>query len=460
MEINIAGAGAGKTTKMSDKIIVCYNTTENYKNIYCITFTNNAVSCIDKKLREHFGKIPDRIIVSTIHSFLYQEFIKPYYYLLFSDSFDTISTIKLPDNSKYKNAKIKELKDGNILHISQFSQIAKWVLVKKSTDRKREREIRKNILNVFSKYCAKIFIDEVQDIDENVQEIIQKFNSEGIAIEMMGDPKQDLKGFNCLRTLIDLYPQDVIYINECHRCPQSHLNISNCIISIKEQQVADESIVEGECQIVFESEIEVEEFINNGKFDLKYISEKSDIYDTHENKENTEKFATLYYELRRIMSEIFSIRSELTINKSAYYYAGKMIKEYAENSDANKVIWKNIPFIKGNKQYYARIINALKMTQQENEKCISVNSIDSIKGQEGNNCLFILTTDLAAYLFKQKVEENRTKNKLYVALTRSKNKLTFLITKAVEDKYGKNYISNEIAKMKNRESIDFDQQQL
>lgn len=452
MEINIAGAGAGKTTKMSDKIIACYNTTENYKNIYCITFTNNAVSCIDKKLREHFGIIPDRIIVSTIHSFLYQEFIKPYYYLLFSGSFDKISTIKLPDNSKYMNVKLKELNDSKMLHISQFSQIAKWVLVKKTTDRKREREIRKNILNVFSKYCAKIFIDEAQDIDENVQEIIQMFDSEGIAIEMMGDPKQDLKGFNCLRTLIELYPQDVKYLNECHRCPQIHLNISNCIIPIEEQQIADESIVEGECQIVFESKIEIEEFINKGKFDLKYISEKSNIYDTHENKENTEKFATLYYELRKIMLEIFSVRSELTINKAAYYYAGKMIKEYAENGDANKVIWNNISFIRGNKAYYARIINTLKISQQEKVKSIRVDSIDGIKGQEGNNCLFILTTDLAAYLFRQKVEENKIKNKLYVALTRSMNKLTFLITKTVEDKYGKDYICDEIAKMKNKEA--------
>ena len=63
-----------------------------------------------------------------------------------------------------------------------------------------------------------------------------------------------------------------------------------------------------------------------------------------------------------------------------------------------------------------------------------------------------MTTDLAAYLFRQKVEENKIKNKLYVALTRSMNKLTFLMTKTVEDKYGKDYICDEIAKMKNKEA--------
>ena len=38
--------------------------------------------------------------------------------------------------------------------------------------------------------------------------------------------------------------------------------------------------------------------------------------------------------------------------------------------------------------------------------------------------MFILTTDLAAYLFGDKIEDNATKNKLYVALTRSLEKHT------------------------------------
>ena len=66
---------------------------------------------------------------------------------------------------------------------------------------------------------------------------------------------------------------------------------------------------------------------------------------------------------------------------------------------------------------------------------VLVNSIDSIKGQEGKNCLFILTTDLAAYLFGEKTEDTTTKNRLYVALTRSLDKLTIFITKEVEAKY-------------------------
>lgn len=85
-----------------------------------------------------------------------------------------------------------------------------------------------------------------------------------------------------------------------------------------------------------------------------------------------------------------------------------------------------------------RIINLIPDERNENEKeVVYVNSIDSIKGQEGNNCLLILTTDLAAYLLGTKTEETIFKNRLYVGLTRSLEKLTIYITPEVEKKYGK-----------------------
>ena len=77
MKISIAGAGAGKTTTMADTIVNLQSEVDGHLNIFCITFTNNAVACIERKLKEHYGELPDNIIVSTIHSFLYREFIKP-----------------------------------------------------------------------------------------------------------------------------------------------------------------------------------------------------------------------------------------------------------------------------------------------------------------------------------------------------------------------------------------------
>ena len=66
-----------------------------------------------------------------------------------------------------------------------------------------------------------------------------------------------------------------------------------------------------------------------------------------------------------------------------------------------------------------------------------VSSIESIKGLEAERCLFILTTDLAPYLFGKKTEDNKTSHLLYVALTRSLDNLTILVTKEVEAVYTK-----------------------
>ena len=84
MKIKIAGAGAGKTTSMAESIIHLCSETEEYLKIFCITFTNSAAKCIREKIITHYGYIPENIVISTIHSFLYREFIRPYYYLLSS----------------------------------------------------------------------------------------------------------------------------------------------------------------------------------------------------------------------------------------------------------------------------------------------------------------------------------------------------------------------------------------
>lgn len=63
-----------------------------------------------------------------------------------------------------------------------------------------------------------------------------------------------------------------------------------------------------------------------------------------------------------------------------------------------------------------------------------------MKGLEAENCLLILTTDLAPYLLGDKSDDNKTKHLLYVALTRSSSELTILVTEKVERLYGREKI--------------------
>ena len=110
MKIIIAGAGSGKTTSMASIIAESANNRLPGKYYFCIAFTNNAVEHISSKLRElYHGEIPKYIKVMTIHSFLYQEVIKPYYYLLYGISYERVSLKPLGNNAKYHAKEVSDL---------------------------------------------------------------------------------------------------------------------------------------------------------------------------------------------------------------------------------------------------------------------------------------------------------------------------------------------------------------
>ncbi len=438
MEINIAGAGAGKTTKMADKIILLRNQINEEKKIFCVAFTNSAVDCIRKKLCEHYVQIPESIIVSTIHSFLYKEIIKPYYHLLYGKRYEKISIAELPQDAKYRNAKIKRLDDMNILHQTAIPEHAKWILCKKTKDTKSIKAGRKLIKKAFLEYCGAICVDEVQDIDKHIQEIIEELSRMGIPLILMGDPKQDLKGFKCLRNLISKYEQNIKYISECYRCPQLHLEVSNRLVDENEKQKSEK--IYGQLSVYYESEIDCNTLIENNKYDLMYISKKQGRYETHNYKKNNMR-DNLAEELEPLLFENHSTKDVVTVKKVAYYYAGKMLEKYrntGKKSDAMALLSK---CEKIDSRRYGIIINIFEdeSTIKQKDK-IYVKSIDYVKGMEGEKCLFILSNDLAKHLFDDYTETNKTKNKLYVALTRSLNELSIYILKEVEDKYTKSKI--------------------
>ena len=144
-----------------------------------------------------------------------------------------------------------------------------------------------------------------------------------------------------------------------------------------------------------------------------------------------------------MLSENHPTKDTLTVKKVAYYYAGKMIEKYrntGKKKDAMALLsnWEKI-----DSRRYGIIINIFEDESPiKQEDKIFVKSIDYIKGMEGEKCLFILTNDLAAYLFDDNTEMNKTKNKLYVALTRSLNELSMYILKEVENKYTKKRIQD------------------
>lgn len=447
MKIGIAGAGAGKTTAMADTIIQFRSEIDDHKKIFCITFTNNAVKCISTKLQEHYGCIPDNIVVSTIHSFLYQEFVRPYYYLLFGKQYKRISGAELPGKAAYRNAAIVRLENKNVLHQTVIPERAKWVVVKKSKDTKEIKEKRNIVKSNFKSYCGAICIDEAQDIDGDMLAIIESLHKLGIKILLMGDPKQDLKGHKCLRKLTTTYPDAVEYFTLCHRCPQNHLALSNLIVADAEKQHSEKE--DGSVVICFASDKSIAELLLEKKFDLKFVSQRQSIYETHTREKSKDIREALCEEISIVMQNNHPNITELACMRESYYLGEKLLNNYicckdkqeAMNQTFNKELLKD-------KRAYGRIINLIPDERNENKnEVIYFHSIDSIKGQEANSCLLILTTDLAAYLLGTKTEETIFKNRLYVGLTRSLEKLTIYITPEVEKKYGKENIKNFFDKL-------------
>lgn len=451
MKVNVAGAGAGKTTMMSE-LITGLKIPEG-KIVFCIAFTNAAANNIAKKVEREFEQIPENIKISTIHTFLNQELIQPYYYRIYGQHFDKISIINLPKDDGYKRSKLSELEKNDILHQTKIPEKAKWIAYQKSSDTKAQRNIRQKLISHFAGYCAVIFVDEAQDISEDVRLILEALDKFGVDIILYGDPKQDVKGLGQFRKIID-GTTEVNYISECHRCPQSHLELSNSLASAEEQQIADEKNAEGSIKIVYESDIEnLQRFIDNGDFGLKYISMKRDRFATHEAKVIEGRFETLRHEVQKAVADKWSGQeSDIEINRAAFHITEQMLEAFDSGRDVSDIIsgWVNgHAFDRLTNKKFAQMASCFQTKDREKGGVPVVQSIESVKGLEAERCLFILTTDLAPYLFRERTEDNKTRHLLYVALTRSLDQLTILITKEVEKVYTRTFIDNYFGRYNN-----------
>lgn len=441
MVVNVAGAGAGKTTKMAD--IIMGHDIPDGKVAFCIAFTNAAADNIKEKVERKLNGVPNNIKISTIHSFLYHELIEPYYYFLYGQQFSHLSTIKLPGLNRYKAAKLSELERADILHITKIPEKAKWVAYQKSGDTKKIKSIRERILARFNDYCSAIYVDEAQDINKDIYDVLSSLENAGVEIVLYGDPKQDVKGYGCFRRIID-ESSDVHYYSDCYRCPQAHLDLSNELAPPNEKQVASVKNAVGSLSIAFESDIEnLKEYMESANYGLCYISQKKGRFCTHGIGATGARFETLHNEVFCAMEEKWrGEKTEIEIKRAAFFVTEKILNGYDQAGDAKAQIsyWVNKgAFNLLNSRKYAQMVSAVSTEKSETTDVV-VSSIEIIKGLEAKRCLFILSSDLAPYLFKIKTDDNKMSHLLYVALTRSTDHLTILIPQDVEASFTRTFI--------------------
>ena len=437
IEIQVAGAGAGKTYGLSEKLIECGNLNNSHKIIYAITYTNSAKKKINATILEKIGYIPVTIRIETVHSFLLNEIIYPFSKFTTSEMYNNAVSHKLPDNIPWKKGKIKKLKERNIVHNEEVFKKAKIIIDK--TNSKHGNKLKKAkvdfVISHINSKISHIFIDESQDLDADALKTFEILGLNDINIYMIGDPKQAIK-----------YPKDFSdFIKECRnkdaekysilepnnrtkRVPSEILKLSN-LFCPKDQVQENLDDNGGQISYITTNDDFFHTVIENYKTlnKLVYIDQKQGCYETHHNSKK------IYFPLT-LEDKLKNLREYSHLDMDLFL--SSLILEL--NDQLKKTSIYNIlkafqnKYVDFDKYEYAEFKETLENCLNDSSSNYIVSSIDGVKGLESDICLFILNESMYKYLIKdipKSSHNNKNWKKLYVALTRSSERLILLIDK-------------------------------
>lgn len=450
-KIQVAGAGAGKTYTMAQIIADASKKVTDHKMIYAITYTNAAKENIIKKVIDIEGRVPENVMVETVHTFFLNKIIYPNSKIILGEKYMKAVSIPLPEVARYKQFKIKQLKDRMIIHNDVVFKKAKMILCK-DNKKKTQKQLIDLVIKHMQCSIVKIFVDEAQDLDEDALKVFEILANNGIYIYMVGDPKQALKYPGVFEEFVkklmspnyevafDCLPNN----NVTRRVPDEHLRISNRFCSDDQKQSSINRNKNGTIKYCIISDTDSEKLYNLWKRNeyLIYISKKNGRFLTHNARENN----TLPL---KIVDQIDNIKLFKGLDKDIVEKA-LVIKfnEYLSIYDSNKAI-------KEFRRQYGFIVEKdsyAQLMEFQNEQCNSkdslfIYSIDKVKGLEADKCIYVLDDSALDYIFGKKTEKNKEYNKIYVALTRSKRDLILLVDLSIIKRYSAESIAAEFKKL-------------
>jgi DNA helicase II / ATP-dependent DNA helicase PcrA len=165
----IAGPGAGKTywlTNHIKNVVRKSDKLNSVSKIACITYTNVAA----EQILSNIGESNESVEISTIHSFLYNNIVKPYAFLL---------------HDKFKNQLINvEKLDGHEEHIPSFGKIKSWIekceprykyLLYKENGRKLTADLRNLMWSVNSFGECSLSVSEKSTLPKELRKSILEY---------------------------------------------------------------------------------------------------------------------------------------------------------------------------------------------------------------------------------------------------------------------------------------------
>jgi hypothetical protein len=433
INIQIAGAGAGKTYGLAQQLVEFCNQSSTNKVIYSITFTNAAKNKIEEAVIEQLGVIPPNLEIETVHTFLLNEVIYPYSQYITGDIYDKASIVSLPQVPSHINYQINRLKKLKVIHSSKVFAIARKILDKshsKNATRAKRLKVDNVILNIRSS-IERIYLDEVQDLDTDALKAFSALGFEGLYIYMIGDPKQAIKYADDLTDFITHvskeYPEKVNILepnNISRRVPTEILNISNPFCYPEQQQKSLSKEI-GELLYIESNHQSYDTFITSHieSESLVCIDKKTVKYSTHKKLNGT--FDTRVADL--IATSDHGRDPELMV-KVAHIEFCEDVKAKGFD-EAHRKLCRKYSIKLEPKEYM--ITKAYSESILSPDARYSVTSIDSVKGLDADTCIVILTPNFYKYFLQSGLTEANKFNKVwklvYVALTRAKKQLFFVL---------------------------------
>lgn len=445
-KVKVACAGAGKTYAMAEEILNfnTYNTEE--KDIIAITYTNTARDNIYNNIHKQNLTIPTRIKISTIHSFLLEYIIYPYSNYILSKKYSTATSIPLSDNFVFKNKRISELEKKQIVHNEKVFKLSKQIIVPYKGDNVLIRKKKNIILEHLLSSISAIFVDESQDLDDDVIRVLEFLGNNGIYVYMIGDPKQALKYPQVFKEFVNNVCENKISSfenlpsnNITRRLPKKHVDVSNIICNCLEKQTTIKEI-DGSLKYIYSDDTEFQNIYNSFQNDssMCYIKRKNKQFNT----QNNDKIDSILLEEILKLNLNNDDKDALLFEKIHELYA---LISKKNNTQLGLKSFLNKYQITLNSNDYAKLISSLDNKQNG---IFNILSIDKVKGLEKENCMFILDDSLLEYLFKIKTKSNKEMNYLYVGLTRSTKNLLLVIDVQNLKKINKDFIDKKMVELK------------
>ncbi len=344
----IAGPGAGKTHNMVGKVLTALNDLKANKFCCVITYTNAATEVIRSRISRKID-IPPNLFIGTIHSFMNNFFVIPFFNLYISE---------FVEKASQKGNELIFRESVNINWLTGYSKTAKEFKIEKDLLKEGVISYRTSIyiahklssyykiINNVNRRIQYLFVDEYQDSDHFINDIFKKILKSNVTKSFfIGDQKQNIQTIMSFQSSIKNKVKDVLY-------------------DLKKE----ESIAYSEIKENWRSSNEIVDFISNFQ-DFTQVAQKNEVVFpiVFLNENNLDHIYKLFEQI--ILDNLFTVEEDI-------FFKVVLADSWKDNSSKEYI--KKLSNLK-NKYGFTEIDNMISGSSNSNYKTFDDCLVSSVK---------------------------------------------------------------------------------